>query len=214
MTSQHSPRLLSLLLGQAQTTLNRWIAQSTAATEETRGLEGRAMVVAVEDTNLRILLRVEQQQLRLQPAADGASGDIEIRAGLFDLAALLRAESLTQLRAGEIEFRGSLRVADGFARLLRLARPQLEDELAGWIGGLPARALVQSGDAVLAWGTRTASALERDAAEFMQAEARELPRPRDVATFMRDVERLRDDVERIGQRIDHLARGVPSAGSK
>jgi ubiquinone biosynthesis protein UbiJ len=206
MTVQHSPPLLPLLLRQSQATLNRWIAQSTAARDEMRGLEDRSMIVAVENTSWRVRFSVVQQQVRLRQIDAETDADIVIQAGLFDLFDLMRAESLSGFRAGEVEFRGSLRVAESFSRLLRLARPRLEDELAGWIGGMPARVLAQSGDAARAWGARTAGAIEFDTVEYLQAETGELPYPDDVARFLREVERLRDDVDRIGQRIDRLTR--------
>lgn len=205
MTALNSPPLLPFLLRRSQQQLNRWIAQSSAAQAELRGLEGRSMIVAIENTTWRIVLIVDQQQVRMKTAAD-MSADIAIKASLFDLIAMLRAQSLSALAAGDVEFRGNLRIAEKFSSVLRLARPQLEDELAGWIGGLPARALVRTRDAVHAWGTRTGAAIEQDVVEYLQAETRELPRRKAVADSLLSAERLRDDVDRLGQRIDALVK--------
>mgnify|MGYP001821418037 CR=1 FL=1 len=205
MTTQHSPGFLPLLLKQSRLTLNRWIEQSSSATAEMRQLEGRTMVIAIEHMNRRVMFAVEREQLLLREVDEDAHSDVLVRASPFDLLALLRADNPTRVRAGEIEFRGSLGVAESFTRMLRLARPSAEDELAGWVGGLPARAIVRSGEAAFAWGQRTAGALERDVAEYLQAETRELPRPQEIADFLREVERLRDDVDRLSQRIERLA---------
>lgn len=163
------------------------------------------MIVEIADTTWRIGLIVDQQQVRIETAAD-MSADIVIKASLFDFIAMLRLQSLSALAGGDVEFRGSLRIAEKFSSVLRLARPQLEDELAGWIGGLPARAVVRSRDAVHAWGARTGEAIEQNTAEYLQAETRELPRKKAVADFLLAAERLRDDVDRLGQRIERLVK--------
>jgi ubiquinone biosynthesis protein UbiJ len=205
MTARHSSVLFALLLRRAQATLNRWIAQSSAAQDELRGLAGRSMILEIDKTSWRVRLSVEQHQALLRNAEADAVADIVVRGGLFDLLAMMRAQSQAQLRAGEIEFRGSLRVAESFSRMLRLARPRLEDELARAIGGVPANVLTQTGAAAFAWGVKTAGAIELDTAEFLQAETRELPRPQEVAEFMLAVERLRDDTDRLRQRVERLA---------
>jgi ubiquinone biosynthesis protein UbiJ len=203
--TMNSPAFLELLLNQSRSLLNRWITQSSAATDELRQLEGRTMIIAVDPMNRHVMIAVEGEQLLLREVEEAAQADVRVRASLFDLIGLLRADNPTRVRAGEIEFRGSLGVAESFSRMLRLARPSPEDELAGWLGGLPARAIVRSGAATLAWGQRTANALERDVAEYLQSETRELPWPQEVGGFLRDVERLRDDVDRLSQRLERLA---------
>lgn len=205
--------------------VNRWIAQSSAARNAVRELDGRTMIVEIDNTNLRFVLGVAQQRLQLRAAdtkfardprakasADAVSdvtADIVIRAGMFDLMAMLGTERLSDLQAGEVEFRGNLRVAEAFGRLLRLARPQLEDELAGWIGGMPAHALAQAGDATFAWSRKTARAFELNVAEYLQAESQEVPYRHQLEEFFEQVERLRDDVDRLGRRIERLTRRFP-----
>jgi ubiquinone biosynthesis protein UbiJ len=205
MTTQPSTAFLPLLLRRSRAMLNRWIAGSSAATEELRQLEGRSMVIVVDKLERAVMLAAEQRQLRLREVAVDATTDVLVRASLFDLLALLRADDPTRVSAGEIEFRGSLAVAERFTRMLRLARPTPEDELAGWVGDLPARVIARGGEAAFAWGRRTAGALERDVAEYLQAETRELPRPSELTDYFRDVERLRDDVDRMNQRVARLS---------
>lgn len=196
--------MLPLLLRRAESLLNRWISESSAAREEMRKLERRSMIVDVDKTSLRVRLAIEQQQARLRTALPDAEADIVIAGGVFDLLAMLRTQSLAELSAGEIEFRGSLGMAESFSRMLRLARPQLEDELAGWFGEMPAKVLARSGEALREWARRTADAMEQNVAEYLQAESAEVPRPEEVTQWSFAVEQLRDDVDRLGQRIRRL----------
>ena len=197
--------LLPTVLRHAEENLNRWIAQSSAAQDEMAALEGRSMCVEIEKTNWTITLSILDQRVRLADSAAAADADICIRAGLFELLELLRARSVAQLSGGEIQFRGSLRVAEQFSGMLRLARPQLEDELAGWIGGLPARVVSQAGGAALGWSAQASAAVARDTVDYLQCESRTLPLPHEVADFLIAVERLRDDVDRLEQRIERVA---------
>jgi len=205
------PVLVSLrcaLERHAQTQINRWIDQSSAAQQERAALEGRSLCVEIENTGLRVLLSVESQRACLACHDEQIDADIVVRAGAFDLLGLLRASSVAQLSGGSIEFRGSLRIAEQFAKMLRLARPQLEDELAGWLGGVPAHALARTIDAGVDWSTQASHAVMLDVVDYLQLESRELPVPEEIAQFMLEVERLRDDVERIEQRIDRLVTPV------
>jgi ubiquinone biosynthesis protein UbiJ len=204
---------VSKLTQRPEATLNRWISGSSAARDALKDLEGRSMIVDIDKTSLRFRLSVDAQRVHLGAVDTQARADIVIRAGPFDLAALLRAHALSEFSAGRVEFRGNLRVAEQFARVLRLARPQLEDELAGWIGGIPARVVAQAGEAAFSWGRRTANAFELNATEYLQCESRTLPFPVEVTQFARSVEQLRDDVERVSQRVERLARRLSIADS-
>lgn len=188
----------------AQAMLNRWIRESSAARSQLRTLEGRAMRIDVADTPLRVLLRVVDQQMHLSLVDADVEADIVVSAGAFELLGLLQMESQNALAAGEIEFRGSLRTAEQFSRVLRLARPSLEDELAGWIGGQPARAIAQGGAALFAWGRQAAAAFERDTANYLKFEAREVPLREAVEDFATVTEALRDDLDRLEQRLERL----------
>lgn len=196
--------LLALLLQRCEATLNRWITESSAARERLRALENRSMRVDIDNTSYRVRLSVEQQYVRLSGVDADAHADIVLRSGLIELLELLRADAPSDLTAGEVEFRGSLRIAEQFAQTLKLARPSLEDELAGWIGGLPARAVAQSGLSALERISAARQTLELDTAEYLQSEARVLPLPGEVAELLIAIERLRDDVDRLEQRIDRL----------
>jgi ubiquinone biosynthesis protein UbiJ len=89
---------------------------------------------------------------------------------------------------------------------LKLARPDLEEHAARWLGDVPAHALGEAARAAGAWLGRAARALRADTAEFLQEESRALPAPLEAQAFYADVERLRDDVERAAARLSRLER--------
>jgi ubiquinone biosynthesis protein UbiJ len=90
--------------------------------------------------------------------------------------------------------------------LLKLARPDLEGELAKWIGDIPAHAVGEIARGTRAWLTRAGDALRMNTAEYLQEESRAMPAPLEAQAFYGDVEKLRDDVERAAARLARLER--------
>src|SRR6478672_6240924 len=124
----------------------------------------------------------------------------------FDLLRLARAADLSTLRGTQAEIKGSPEVAERFAKLLKLARPDLEEYASRWLGDVPAHALGEAARAARAWLERAANALRANTAEFLQEESRALPAALEVQAFYSDVERLRDGVERAAARLARLER--------
>ena len=143
----------------------------------------------------------------LSPAADAAQPiSATLRATPIELLRLARAADLSTLRGTGAEIFGSPEVAERFAKLLKLARPDLEEHAARWLGDVPAHALGDAARAAGAWLERAARAMRANTAEFLQEESRALPAALEAQAFYADVERLRDDVERAAVRIARLER--------
>jgi ubiquinone biosynthesis protein UbiJ len=194
-----------MLGGLIEITLNRWIRGSTAATQELARLAGKRMAVEVEGTSLCVALAAFEGEVEVELGSRDEA-DVYIKAGPFELLELARADSIADLRAGRVEFRGNLNVADGFSRMLKLAKPEFEDVLAGWIGNLPAAALGSSARRAAALGTQSLRALELNAAEYLTAETAAVATAAELEAFALDVETMRDDVARCEQRLARLTR--------
>jgi ubiquinone biosynthesis protein UbiJ len=89
---------------------------------------------------------------------------------------------------------------------LKLARPDLEEEVARWLGDVLAHALGSAVRGFGAWLGRAGAALRMNTAEYLQEESRAMPAPLEAQAFYADVERLRDDVERAAARLALLER--------
>jgi ubiquinone biosynthesis protein UbiJ len=124
----------------------------------------------------------------------------------IELLRLARAADISTLRGTGAQIKGSPEIAERFAKLLKLARPDLEEHAARWLGDVPARALGDAARAAGAWLERAARAMRANTAEFLQEESRALPAALEAQAFYADVERLRDDVERAAARLARLER--------
>jgi ubiquinone biosynthesis accessory factor UbiJ len=184
--------------------LNRLVGESTAAAVLLERLHGTSFAVDVEGLGVTAVLHADGARLRID--SDAANATVKLRATPFDLARLMSAEGVAGVKRTRAHLEGDLQVAERYSELLRLARPDLEDEAARWLGSVPAHALGEAARGVGAWLARAAGALRRNTAEFLQEESRTVPAPLEAQAFYSDVERLRDDVERAAARLARLAR--------
>ena len=184
--------------------LNRWVGESTAAREVLAGLADTSFAVHVEGLALTAVLHTDGRRLTLDRHATGATATLS--ASPLDLLKLVRAEGVSGVKRTRATVSGDLEVAERYAKLLKLARPDLEEEVAKWIGDVPAHALGTGVREAGAWLKRAADALRMNTAEYLQEESRAMPAPFEARAFFSDVERLRDDVERAAARLARLER--------
>lgn len=184
--------------------LNRCIGESTAARELLARLGGTSFAVHVEGLGLTVALHSDGERVRVD--RDAADATATLRATPLDLIKLLRGEGVGGVKRTRADLSGDLEVAERYANLLKLARPDLEGELAKWIGDIPAHAFGQAARGAHAWLTRAAGALRMNTAEYLQEESRAMPAPLEAQAFYGDVEKLRDDVERAAARLTRLER--------
>lgn len=184
--------------------LNRCVGESTAARELLARLNGTSFAVHVEGLGLTAVLHADGERLRLDSDAAGATATL--RATPLDLVRLLRADGVSGVKRTRAELSGELDVAERYAKLLKLARTDLEEEMAKWVGDVPAHALGSAARGLGAWVARAGAALRMNTAEFLQEESRAMPAPLEAQAFYADVERLRDGVERAAARLARLER--------
>jgi ubiquinone biosynthesis accessory factor UbiJ len=184
--------------------LNRCIGESTAARELLARLQGTSFAVHVEGLGVTGVLHADGERLRLDSDAAGATATLS--ATPFDLLRLLRADGVSGVKRTRAALSGDLDVVERYARMLKLARPDLEEEVAKWLGDVPAHALGEAVRGLGAWLDRAGAALRMNTAEYLQEESRAIPAPLEAQAFYADVERLRDDVERLEARLARVER--------
>ena len=199
--------------------LNGEVEASTAASDMVAELEGRSFAIDVAGLSARCTLRCAAGRISVEPSFGGAAAargvpagnaahfpaaSATLRATPLDLLRLLRSADVASLKGTGAELSGSPEIAESFAKLLQLARPDLEEIVARWLGDVPAHAMGRAARGAADWLRRAAEALRMNTAEFLQEESRALPAALEVQAFYADVERLRDDVERAAARLARL----------
>jgi ubiquinone biosynthesis protein UbiJ len=187
--------------------LNRGLPRSIRAQQLCRELEGRRVGVSVPGIGRWVL---ESTGLTLKLSRDSAAtpADAEVTGGVVSLMALAGSNAQEVLQRGDASITGDAELAERFQELGRLLRPDLEEELSGFIGDVPAHQVGRFARAAMSFGKRAAATTVRNAAEFLAHEKRDLVPRAEGDQFLKGVDALREDVDRLEARIDQL-KGTP-----
>jgi len=194
-----------VLIASLERMLNRFVDESTPARHLIQDLDGQSLAVELSGLPLRLVLRAEDGRLTIA-RDDELPATATISAAPIDMLMLLGPDALANLKKTRAEIRGELRVADGFAELLKAASPDVEEELAGWIGDIPAHALGESARSFGHWAVSAKHSIEFSMAQYLHEESRLLPTAAEIERFCNAVDTIRDDVERAEQRLKNIER--------
>lgn len=109
--------------------------------------------------------------------------------------------------AASLEIRGDVELGRRFERLLKDLDIDWEEQAAHLFGDVIAHQIGNLARAVRAQAASAVRTLEQDVVEYLQEEARVLPRHERVEAFLQAVDRLRADTDRLEKRLERL-RGV------
>ena len=192
------PTLLAPVLGHLAATLNRNIAQSTPGRELRDRLAGRSFAILVTGVGLRVRVGVDGETLLVE--AGDAGADAEVSGAPLALVALLRGTT-GAVGSNGVTITGDPEIAQSFQKLLRIARPELEAELARHVGEAPAELAGRALRGVLDFARRVRQTSTRSTAEFLTEESRDLPAKAEAEVHLREVDRIREDVDRAAARL-------------
>ena len=142
---------------------------------------------------------------RLQPAPQEAAPAVTIRLTHLTLLEVL-ADGEEAWRKAEVT--GDADFAAVISQVASNLRWDVEEDLSRVVGDIAAHRMAQAGRAAAAWPKQAAVSMAENAAEFLTEETSLLVTPLQAATFMREVDELRDAVERLDKRIERLSRQV------
>lgn len=185
--------------------LQRNLEGSARGRELLGSLEGRAIELRLAGTTLAAQLRVSEGRLGLQTGVEAAT-DATLTATPLTLARLAQGSGSASLRPGDLVVSGDAHVAQGFQRLLEAARPDWEEELARFVGDLPAHHLARAARGGVGFAARVGETLARNVAEYLTEESRDLAAPTEIEEWVAEVDRLRDDADRLEARLLRLER--------
>ncbi|MGE4657878.1 MAG: SCP2 sterol-binding domain-containing protein [Gammaproteobacteria bacterium] len=184
-------------------TLNRYISESSVAQDVLQSLDGNSMCVVVEGLGFALSFTADGEEI-LVTTSDPATATVIIRGTPLNFLSVFGSKSLQALTKAGVELEGDAEVASAFWKLLRAARPDLEEELSHIVGDVLAHQIGKTVKNLGDYGRRVFSALQMNTTEYLQEEARQLPPRLEIEGFFSSLEQLRDDVERTEYRITRL----------
>ncbi len=189
------------LLAIVEQILNGHVQESTAALDLLSSMQGKSLAIDVEGLSITIVLAADEGRLRLE-SANSTPATAAVRGTPLGLLAALRGDALSGFKDSGIAVTGDAEVAEEFSTLLRLARPDLEEQLSHVLGDVLAHQAGNAARNARAWHKQALAALRMNTTEYLQEESRQLPTRVEVEGFFAEIERLRDDAERVAVRID------------
>ncbi len=194
--------LLALLRPLAKI-LNRNIGQSTPARELCGELSGTVVAVRVRNTALAASFLVNDDVLDVRTSID-QEPDVIIEGSLITLARMAGSSGENAIRDGSLSLTGDAETALQFQQLLKLAQPDIEEELSGVIGDVAAHRLGEFARGLGRWARDARTTMGANLREYLQEESRDTPSRYEVERFSAAVNTLRDDVARIEARLNRL----------
>ena len=191
-----------MLTATIENVLNRGLPRSPRAQQLCAELTGRRVAVEVREIT-RLLLESTGSTLRITRGESGA--DAEIIGGPLSLLALSAERPEAVLQRGDVEIRGDAELAQKFRELVLLLRPDLEEELSGFIGDVPAHQIGRFARMARGWTHRAARTTAENFAEYLGHERQHLIPRNEGEQFLRGVDAVREDVDRLEARINLLA---------
>ena len=185
----------------AEQILNGHVQESTAALDLLSSLRGKSLGVEVRGPGVTIVVSAENDKLRLEFAKD-SSATATVSGSPLALLASLRGDALSGFKDSGIAISGDAEAAEDFSTLLRLARPDLEEQLSHLAGDVVAHRLGSAVRNARDWSKQAVSALGMNTTEYLQEESRQVPTRVEVEGFFAEIERLRDAAERVAARVD------------
>lgn len=185
--------------------LNRNIQATTPARELCAEMAGTVVAIRVRDTALTGWFIVHDDHLELTTESE-QEPDVAISGSILTLASMAGESGVQSIRAGSLELTGDPVLADDFQRLLTYAKPDIEEELSGFVGDVAAHRIGEIARGLTNWSREARSTMGENIREYLQEESRDLPSRYEVDRFATNVSALRDDVDRLEARIKRLRR--------
>ena len=201
-------------LAALEAVLNRYIALDPEGAARLAPLQGRLIGIEVQGLGTRLYLIPGPDSLQVFGAYEGEP-DCLLRGTPLALARLGLAERKEdRLFGGEVTVEGDTGLAQDFGAFLAGLDVDWEEQLSRLVGDPLAHGIGDGVRSLQRWGRDSAQTLTQDLKEYLQEEARLLPTPYEVESFLDQVDVLRDDVERLAARVERLARGRSGSGAE
>jgi ubiquinone biosynthesis accessory factor UbiJ len=192
-----------MLLATLERVLNRGLPRSPRARQLTAELEGKSVAVIVRDV-AGVSVRSNGQTLSLTSGETLA--DATVSGGALSLLALSGPQAQAVLQRGDVTISGDGEVAEKFRELAQLLRPDLEEELALFIGDVPAHQVGRLARLGADLGRRAAETTLTNLAEYLAHERGDLVSRPEGEQFLRGVDQVREGVDRLEARLELLLR--------
>ena len=186
--------------------LHRAVAESGKAAGLCAALAGRRMHVVVSGSPFAGTLVCDGASVHFTSGEwrEQKAADATISGSALSLAALMTDRQRELLRSGAVQITGDGEIAAKFSELAALLKPDVEHELAGVFGRMPAHLLISGMRGLFARGSALMESQLHNTADYLAHEQQTLVPKAEAQHFYRQVEQIREQVDRVDARLSQL----------
>lgn len=193
-----------------ESVLNRNIAGSAAARQSCKRLQGKVLALHMTGLPLDLFFRSDGERMTID-TADTEPPAAALSGTPLAFLRMVGPQPEAEIRGGTVHIQGDAEVAQAFSELLKVAQPDLEEELSRVIGDVGAHQVGNAARAAFGFGRRAIDTLTQNVAEYLTEEGRELPTRIEADEFFAEVDTLRDDTARFEARLSLLEQRLGAA---
>lgn len=178
--------------------INRVLRRNGWALEKLKPFAGETLRVELPLAPLEFTVL---ESGKLTAATSGAQPRVTI---VLTPGVMLRLFARDEAVWNEVPVSGDTDFATVLNHIWRNLRWDIEEDLARVFGDIAAHRMVRAGKTLEEWRAQSFESITRSFAEYWTEERPLIAHARDIESFNRDVDRLRDDVARLEKRIELL----------
>lgn len=199
----------TLLLAGCERTLNALLARDPAAPARLAQLAGSRLLVRFEQPDFALVIHYHHAGLDLLRGEDRDEADVDAVVELTPetVSEWVGGASVEQLMFnGKLAVRGHIHLLEATRQLLLDLDIDWENQLARWLGDLPAHSLAEGLRRTARWGLRAKDELLQDVSEYVFEEARLLPGRQQRSVLREHLTELEVATDRLEARFNRLQR--------
>lgn len=199
--------LLSTVLSQAETLLNKALALDFASKNKLTRLSGTTIAIKSTNPKSSLVISVHQQGLSLSPVITDITEktDAEISGSAQELIKLLFAnEKGDVIRNKQIQLKGDITSIQDLQNIFLELDIDWQYQLSKFIGDVPTQTLSDGMDLVKAFINKSTLSLKTNIDEYVHEEAKLLPSTNELENFYQRIDALRLRLDRSQARINNF----------
>ncbi len=181
--------------------LNKALSHDDEARKRLRRMQGMQMGVEISGPDLRFIIEVEHQLLKLAETEDDAiSTWLKATPGGF----MAVAASGGQMNAGQLKISGDAETGHQFQQLFQSMKPDYEEAMSRVFGDVIGVQLSRVGRELSGWLRSAGSKMADTASDYARFEGHLVVDATELDEFLDAVDDLRDDVDHLERRANIL----------
>ncbi|WP_261816412.1 ubiquinone biosynthesis accessory factor UbiJ [Vibrio gallicus] len=193
----------TLVTAAVETSMNALIAQQPASQKQLARLKGHSLRLNIKELNKSLIFIFSQQVDVL--ATFEAEANCELSLSLWALRDLQQQANINQLfKQDKLSVAGDMQVAQQFATLMQLSKPDVAEILSQYVGDVAAHMVVSGVKSGLEGVKHQARRHQAYLADAITEEWNLAPSPLAVADFCDQVDEINKQQQALQQRLSKL----------